>query len=131
MKVSDLQFQNKAFPLSPEKVKQQSPKEIQQNQPGIEGPSFGDVLTEKMDVRFSGHAIKRLEERSMQISPRELDRLNEGVRQLTAKGARNSVVLIDNTAYVVSVKNKTVVTALNEAKNSQNVFTNIDSIAIV
>ncbi|HGY55128.1 MAG TPA: flagellar protein, partial [Caldithrix abyssi] len=65
------------------------------------------------------------------LTDSQLHRLNEGVRQLNARGSQNSVILLDNTAYVVSVRNKTVVTAVNNAAENNNIFTNIDSMAIV
>ena len=99
------------------------------------GPSFGDVLSQKIaehtPLKFSAHALRRIEENEMLISPDALSRLQNGVKQVEAKGAKDSLILVDDTAYIVSVTNKTVVTAINQARTMENVFTNIDSVAIV
>ncbi len=96
---------------------------------------FGELLQKKVEenrqVQFSAHAVKRLQDRSLDINPDTIERLNEGVKLADAKGAVNSLVLVDNTAFVVSVRNNTVITALNKADTGGKVFTNIDSVAIM
>ena len=97
------------------------------------GPSFSDVLADKLDsgsVRFSGHALERLQRRGIQMDAATLDRLNGGVARAAAKGSRDSLVLLDDTAFVVSVRNKTVVTAVDRDHMKEQVFTNIDSAVI-
>jgi len=58
-------------------------------------------------------------------------RLENGIKQVANKGANNSLVMIDNNAYIVNVKNRTIVTAVDQQSLKNNVFTNIDSVAIV
>jgi flagellar operon protein len=96
------------------------------------GPSFADVLATKQPqaVRFSSHALQRVERRGIDVSPETLGRLNDGVERAAAKGARASVVFVDATAFVVSVPNKTVITAVDRDHMKQQVFTNIDSAVI-
>ncbi len=95
------------------------------------GASFGDVLARKAaGVEFSGHALQRIERRGIDTSPQTLMRLQDGVARAQAKGARESVVLVDGTAFVVSVQNKTVITAVDPAHMRDHVFTNIDSAVI-
>ena len=55
----------------------------------------------------------------------------DGVDRAAAKGAKESLVLVDNAALVVSIKNRTVITAVDQAHLKENVFTNIDSAVIV
>ncbi len=97
--------------------------------------SFADVLKEKLGrpqgVKFSAHAMRRLDESRVNLTDRQLQRLDEGVRKVAEKGARDSLILLDNVAYVVSVKNQTVVTAVGQDRATNNVFTNIDSVVIV
>ena len=50
-----------------------------------------------------------------------------GVNKAAEKGARDSPVMVDDIALVVSVKSRTVITALDKASLKDNVFTNIDS----
>ncbi len=98
-------------------------------------PAFQQILEKQLggpeELRFSSHAMQRLQERNLTPSPQELNRLLEGVSRVAAKGGRQSVILVDDTAYVVSVKNRTVVTAMEKGAAQENVFTNIDSVAIV
>jgi flagellar operon protein len=95
------------------------------------GRAFGAVLAERTaGVQFSGHAAQRIERRGIDVGPQTLMRLQEGVARAAGKGARESVVLVDGTAFVVSVRNKTVITAVDPAHMRDHVFTNIDSAVI-
>ncbi|HVT11552.1 MAG TPA: TIGR02530 family flagellar biosynthesis protein [Fimbriimonadaceae bacterium] len=93
------------------------------------GPDFAGVLQDQLKV--SGHAKTRLESRNIQLGKAEWDRVLDGVNRAAAKGAKESLVMVDNVALVVSVKNRTVITAVDQANLKDNVFTNIDSAVIV
>lgn len=136
MKVADLQMQAGLHSIKPEKLNPANRNNIGTNPADkAAGVNFADILEKRIEetntVKFSAHAVKRLEERSLMISANEIERLNNGVKQLDAKGSKNSLVLVDDTAFVVSVRNKTVITALDKQMSTNNVFTNIDSVAIV
>ena len=98
------------------------------------GPSFADVLAQSTSAaqapRFSRHALDRLRQRGIQLSQSILDRLTNGVSRAAGKGSRDSVVFVDGTAYVVSVSNNTVITAVGSEHMREHVFTNIDSAVI-
>ena len=96
------------------------------------GPSFADVLRTQQSapVRFSAHALQRAQRRGIDLSPATLGRLQDGVERAAGKGARASVVFVDATAFVVSVPNRTVITAVDREHMKQQVFTNIDSAVI-
>lgn len=95
------------------------------------GPAFSDVLAkETSPLQFSGHAIQRLEKRGIELDAQTLQRLEGGVSKAAQKGSRDSVVFVDNTAFVVSVKNNTVITAMDRSHLREHVFTNIDSAVI-
>jgi flagellar operon protein len=97
------------------------------------GPAFADVLsqtTQAAPVKFSAHALQRVERRGIDVSPATLGRLNDGLDRAAGKGARASVVFVDSTAFVVSVPNRTVITAVDRDHMKQQVFTNIDSAVI-
>ena len=100
----------------------------------LTGPGFGDVLARRLggpaQVQFSGHALQRIERRGIDVGPQTLMRLQEGVARAAGKGARESVVLVDGTAFVVSIRNQTVITAVDPAHMRDHVFTNIDSAVI-
>jgi len=94
--------------------------------------SFASVLgaTQSQPVRFSSHALQRVQRRGIDMSPATVARLNDGVDRAAGKGARASVVFVDSTAFVVSVPNRTVITAVDRDHMKQQVFTNIDSAVI-
>ena len=95
------------------------------------GPSFADVLGDKTNaVQLSGHAKARIERRGIELGPDTLARLQHGVNRAASKGSRESVVFVDDVAFVVSVKARTVITAVDRASMRDHVFTNIDSAVI-
>jgi flagellar operon protein len=93
------------------------------------GATFADLLQDQLKV--SGHAKTRMESRNIQLSPDEWNRVLGGVQKASAKGAKESLVMVDNVALLVSVKNRTVITAVDKDSLKENVFTNIDSAVIV
>lgn len=108
------------------------PRTQEQKTPPKAGGSFQDILTqEKSRLEFSKHAQKRLDARNISISPADLERLENGVQLAASKGSRDSLILVDNVAYVVSVKNSKIITAVDAENMKNNVFTNIDSAVIM
>lgn len=100
----------------------------------VKNISFQEILEQKKDlaseVKFSKHANQRLESRNINLSEEQLGRLNQGVTQARDKSINESLVMMDNLAFIVNVKNNTVVTAL-EQNETNNIFTNIDGAVIV
>jgi flagellar operon protein len=97
------------------------------------GAAFGDVLAAKLQsapVAFSGHARQRIEQRGIPVDAQTLARLGGGVQRAAEKGSRSALVLVDDNAFVVSVPNKTVITAVDREHMREQVFTNIDSAVI-
>ena len=83
-------------------------------------------------VEFSNHAIRRLESRQIDVAENDrIERLNRGVELAAEKGCDESLILVDSTAFIVSVKNNTVITTVSADDLKENVFTNIDSAVIV
>lgn len=107
------------------------------------GPRFDEVLRRVSQptaapqagqisggVRFSAHAQERLAAGNIRLSQGQLNRLTEAVGRAAAKGARDALILLGDVALVVSIKNRTVVTAIDKPRLTENVFTNIDSAVI-
>jgi len=92
--------------------------------------SFREVLEQKQ-LKFSQHAEQRLRQRGIHFGPEQLGEIARAVDQAAAKGARDSLVLYRDVAMIVSVPNRTVVTAMDEASMKEHVFTQIDSAVIV
>lgn len=95
--------------------------------------NFEQVLDKKLngELKFSRHAQERLKSRSIQLNESDLGRLQDAVSKARGKGAQDSLVLMDELALVVSVKNNTVVTVVEGQSLKENIFTNIDSAVIV
>lgn len=92
---------------------------------------FDQVLAREIEeLKFSKHAQKRLESRNIQLSEEDLRSLSQAVQKAESKGANEALVLLRNLAFVVSIKNHTIVTALDGDRMKENVFTNIDSAVI-
>lgn len=92
---------------------------------------FQEQLAEQSEIKFSAHALKRLETRQISLGNQEMAMLKDAVNKAEAKGAKESLILMDRMALVVSIKNRTVITAVDESSLKDNVFTNIDSAVIV
>ena len=92
--------------------------------------TFEAVLSNKTDLKFSGHAIDRLTDRGVQIDENTIVRLDKAVSAAGKKGSDQSLVLLDEMAFVVSVKDKTVITAMETDNMKEGVFTKIDSAVI-
>lgn len=94
---------------------------------------FAGLLDDQLanqPLKFSRHAQSRMESREISLSPAELSRVENAVGLIDAKGGKDSLVLLDGNALVVSVKNHTVVTVVDRDNLKGNVFTNIDSAVI-
>ena len=95
--------------------------------------SFRDILekqqvSETGTLKFSKHANDRLASRNIDLSNEQLERLENGAKKAQEKGIYESLVMVDNIAFIVNIKNKTVVTAVNDSDDK--VFTNIDGAVI-
>jgi flagellar operon protein len=96
--------------------------------------TFAKVLDEKLPgqgVRFSQHAQDRLKARNITLSANDLANLEGAVNNVAKKGGKESLVMMGDSALVVSIKNRTVVTAMDRTQMKGNVFTNIDSAVII
>lgn len=93
--------------------------------------AFSNILAQKLgEVKFSSHATQRLQTRGIRLGEDQMRRLSEAVDLAAGKGAKEALILVDDVAMVVSVANRTVVTAMDRDQARANVFTNIDSAVI-
>ncbi len=96
---------------------------------------FSEILKEKQaageagELKFSKHANERLASRNIDLTDEQYKRLENGAMLAGAKGICESLVMVDNLAFIVNIKNNTVVTAVNNGE--EKVFTNIDGAVIV
>ncbi|MCH7903130.1 MAG: hypothetical protein IH944_01030 [Armatimonadetes bacterium] len=94
-----------------------------------QGADFQSILADRLKV--SAHAQTRLESREIKLDADAWERVLDGVDRAAKKGAKEALVMVDDIALIVSVKNRTVITAVDKARLKENVFTNIDSAVIV
>ena len=98
------------------------------------GMSFEEVLNLKKstsELKFSKHADARLNESHINLTTEQLQRLNDGARKASEKGIGESLMIMDDLAFIVNIKNSTVVTAIDSKASEENIFTNIDGAVIV
>lgn len=96
--------------------------------------TFDDVLKQQLEtsgLSFSKHAVNRVVERDIDVSDDKMERLNNGVQIAKDKGLDDTLILVDKSAYIVSVKNNTVITTVDNDELIGNCFTNIDGTVIV
>ncbi len=96
---------------------------------------FGQVLDRiqkpSEDIVFSKHALTRMDNRSMELTNAELEKLKTAINKAEDKGVRDALILVGDKAFIASIKNKTIITTLNKEQLKDNVFTNIDGAVIV
>ena len=101
----------------------------------LNGSSFEDIFKQKLqsasELKFSKHAAQRLDDRNIELTEEQSQRLEEGVMKASEKGITDSLVLVDTLAFIVNVPNQTVVTAMDQTESDENIFTNIDGAVIV
>ncbi len=131
MKLSNNQF------LSIEQLQDQYLNQTKKAAPvkTTDGFSFQEILSKQNDsreeVKFSKHAANRLADRNITLSDNQIERLNEGTVKASEKGIKESLVIVDQMAFIVNVPNNTVVTAMNQRDANENIFTNIDGAVIM
>jgi flagellar operon protein len=96
---------------------------------------FSEILKSKQaasetgELKFSKHANERLASRNIDLTDEQLVRLENGAKKANEKGINESLVMVDNLAFIINVKNNTVITAVNDGED--RVFTNIDGAVIM
>ena len=126
MNISNNQF------LSIEQLQEQYLKQQKKIQPvkTSEGLSFEEIL-QTGEIKFSKHAANRLNDRNIELTSEQLERLSDGTRKAGEKGIRESLVLVDELAFIVNTGSNTVITAMDQAETKENIFTNIDGAVII
>lgn len=91
---------------------------------------FGTVLQKEIqknqNIKFSKHALERLEQRKIQLTTKEVDKIDNAISKAAEKGIKETLIIMNNKAFIASVPNRTVITAAADNQLKENVFTNID-----
>lgn len=112
------------------------PQGLGKTQKGI---SFEEILHKQQvqkqqsteNVKFSKHAANRLNDRNIELTDKQLERLNDGTKKAGEKGIKDSLVLVDQLAFIVNTKSNTVITAMEQTETDENIYTNIDGAVII
>jgi flagellar operon protein len=89
------------------------------------------VIKAPEDLKFSKHAVERLNSRNINLTPAEFKQIQTGIEMAENKGVKDSLILFKNLAFIVNVPSKTVITAVDESSMKKNVFTNIDGAVLL
>ena len=132
MKITNGQF------LSIEQLQDQYLNQTKKTQEiGKNQVSFKEILeqtaekAEVVELKFSKHAANRLADRKIELTDSQLERLSEGTAKAGEKGIKESLVLMDELAFIVNIPNHTVITAMSQTETDENVYTNIDGAVII
>jgi flagellar operon protein len=109
--------------------------------PNVPAAGFKDLLKEKIGpqtpekgltgLKFSNHAVERMQSRGISLAEGDMARIENAVEKAQGKGSKETLILMGDSAFIVNVKNKTVVTAMDRQQMKENVFTNIDSTVVL
>ena len=122
-------FKQPLMPILNKSVKRNS---VENKQSSFDALLTGNIQQKQSAVKFSAHAEKRLQERNISLAQEDIAKISRAIQQASLKGARDSLLLYGNLALIASIKNNTVVTALDSnALKDEQVFTNIDSAVII
>ncbi len=109
-------------------------KRINRNQSNIRSNSFDQILNkvnQNNRIKFSKHAKLRLQNRNINLNEKQLSKIERAVQKADNKGIKEALILMDKTAFVTSVRNKTIITTANTEQLGEKVFTNIDGAVII
>ena len=136
--MNDIQFRkNYSALISPVYTPQTQAAQEQRTQKKPEGTSsFADMLQEVSrksgsNLTFSKHALARLDARQIEVSPQLVEKMSDAVDKAGTKGVTEALILNGDTAFIVNVPNRTVVTSMNGGEMKENIFTNIDGAVIL
>jgi len=100
-----------------------------------EKSNFNKILDKqiKKDECFtiSSHAAQRLNSRNIDFDDDDMKKINEGINMAESKGAKQSLILYKDMALITSIKNRTVITAMDKNQSETSIITNIDSVVMI
>lgn len=97
--------------------------------------NFNEILqktvNQKGELKFSKHATERLDQRNIKLTSQDLEKLNAAIETASKKGIKETLILMENKAFIANVKNRIIITAAIEEQLRDSAFTNIDGAIIV
>lgn len=95
------------------------------------GSAMAEAIRKNSGVTFSAHAVERLQQRNVNLVDEQLQKIEDAMVRARSKGVNSSLVLLGDIALVASVKNNTIITALDKSGMKDHVFTGIDGAVII
>lgn len=96
---------------------------------------FSNILKKELNKKesfvISNHAAERLKDRNIMLNESDMNKINEGINKANEKGSNESLILYKDLVLIASVKNRTIITAMDKGSSKENVFTNIDSVVLL
>ena len=132
-----LQIQNNINDLQSKSIGEVSFSDKNSENKGVDisNISFKEVLDNKIfndnSITFSDKANKNLMDINGPLNIDQITRLESGLGRFKERGAKTGVLLMDETAFVVNVIKQSIVSTMGKEKVQENVFSNIDSFAVV
>ena len=97
--------------------------------------SFSEELQEALNrttqLTISKHAQERLRQRNITISADEWKMIEDKIAEAKKMGVKESLVLLDQAALIVSAKNQTVITVMDRLEAKSQIFTNINGTILI
>lgn len=107
-------------------------KPAAKNKPNL---TFDKMLDESINkstgFSISNHAAERIKDRNISLNENDMKKINEGINEANKKGSKDCLILYKDVALVASIKNRTIITAVDKSSSKGNVFTNIDSVVLL
>ena len=100
-----------------------------------ERSTFNKILDKQLKKEecftISSHAAQRLNSRNINFNDADMKMINEGINMADSKGSKQSLILYKDMALITSIKNRTVITAMDKNQSEASVITNIDSVVMI
>lgn len=95
--------------------------------------SFEDTLkdVESKGLKFSKHAQTRMDKRNLKLDTNEIKKLEDAIGKAEKKGIKETLIIMNNQAFIANVANRTIITAISSEGSKDNIFTNIDGAVII
>lgn len=136
--MEDIQFQknynafiNPTYTVNPNQANTQTQGAGKSNSNSEFGQLLRQTIQQKQQLVFSKHAQQRIDSRQIQISPQLISQMNNAVEQASSKGIKDALMISGQTAFIVNVPSRTVVTTMSGQEMTNNIFTNIDGAVIL
>lgn len=98
--------------------------------------NFNTIFEEKLNsqdnqIKFSSHAKQRIDLRGIELNSSIINQLSQAVEKAEQKGSKDSLILVNDLAFVVNIPNRVVITTVDNKSIKEHIFTNIDSAIIL